>query len=193
MLDRIALHQTRLKTPGISLDPKGVALGAKGLSAPVGSLLAGNRSFIEKARKVRRAFGGAMRQAGIIAAPGLVALRTMIDRLAEDHENARMLAHSLALVPGLAIDLESVQTDIVNVDVAGLGIDAATFARYLDACGVRGLPGMGTMLRFVTYRGITRSDVERAATTIHGLVSEQPWKGEALTPSISGLTAGKAI
>jgi len=187
----VALHvDARVLTR--SVDSVSMCL-SKGLSAPVGSLLAGNRSFIEKARKVRRAFGGAMRQAGIIAAPGLVALRTMIDRLAEDHENARMLAHSLALVPGLAIDLESVQTDIVNVDVAGLGIDAATFARYLDARGVRGLPGMGTMLRFVTYRGITRSDVERAATTIHGLVSEQPWKGEALTPSISGLTAGKAI
>jgi threonine aldolase len=152
---------------------------SKGLSAPVGSLLAGPKPFIERARKVRRALGGAMRQAGIIAAPGLVALRTMIPRLAEDHEHARLLAASLASIPGLSIDLESVQTDIVNVDVKELCGDAATFARHLDARGVRGLPGIGTIIRFVTYRNITRADVERAATVIRDLVAVRPWEGQA--------------
>lgn len=120
-----------------------------------------------------------MRQAGIIAAPGLVALRTMIPRLAEDHENARLLATSLAAVPGLSINLESVQTDIVNVDIKDLCRDAATFAGHLDARGVRGLPGLGTIIRFVTYRNITRADVEHAAIVIRELVAERPWERQA--------------
>jgi threonine aldolase len=160
-----------------SVDSVSVCL-SKGLSAPVGSLLAGRRPFIERARKIRRAFGGAMRQAGIIAAPGLVALRTMIPRLAEDHEHARLLATTLARVPGLNINLESVQTDIVNVDVQDLCPDAATFTRHLDARGVRGLPGTGTVVRFVTYRNITRADVERAAIVISELAQERPWVQE---------------
>jgi len=100
--------------------------------------------------RVRRSLGGAMRQAGIIAAPGLVALRTMIPRLREDHENARYLAARLEAVPGLRVDLLTVQSNIVNVDVGGLGIDAATFAALLRERSVRGLPGMGTNVRFVT-------------------------------------------
>jgi threonine aldolase len=144
-------------------------------------LLAGSQSFVERARKVRRALGGTMRQAGIIAAPGLVALRTMVARLAEDHENARLLATSLASVPGLAINLEAVQTDIVNVDVEDLGIDAAVFARHLDSRGVRGLPGMGTIIRFVTYRGITRADVERAAIVIREMVAVRPWEKKVMS------------
>jgi threonine aldolase len=145
---------------------------SKGLSAPVGSLLAGGAAFIERARKVRRAFGGTMRQAGIIAAPGLVALRTMVNRLVEDHETARMLGTSLSSVPGLTVNLESVQTNIVNVDVAGLGVDAAAFAQQLDARGVRCLAGMGTIVRFVTYRGITRADVDQAADIVRRMVAE---------------------
>jgi threonine aldolase len=78
-------------------------------------------------------------------------------------------------VPGLTIDLESVQTDIVNVDVAKLGISAAAFAAHLDARGVRGLPGQGTIIRFVTYRGVTRRDVERAAVMIREVAEARPW------------------
>ncbi len=158
-----------------SVDSVSVCL-SKGLSAPVGSLLAGSLPFIERARKVRRMLGGAMRQAGVIAAPGLIALRTMVARLAEDHQNARLLAINLAAIPGLGIDLEAVHTDIVNVDVKGLGIDAVTFARHLDPRGVRGLPGMATTVRFVTYRGITRDDIEMASTVIRELVAQRPWK-----------------
>jgi threonine aldolase len=158
-----------------SVDSVSVCL-SKGLSAPVGSILAGTRPFIERAHKIRRMLGGAMRQAGVIAAPGLVALRTMVARLAEDHENARILATSLATVPGLGIDLQAVQTNIINVDVKGLRIDAATFARHLDPRGVRGLPGMGTIVRFVTYRGIARADVEHAAAVIRNMAAERPWE-----------------
>jgi|WetSurMetagenome_2_1015567.scaffolds.fasta_scaffold06191_6 threonine aldolase len=148
---------------------------SKGLSAPIGSLLSGSESFVERARKIRRALGGTLRQAGIIAAPGLVALRTMIGRLAEDHENARLLGTNLAAIKGLHVDLETVQTNIVNVDVAGLGIDAATFASNLDQREVRGLPGPGSVIRFVTYRGITRSEIEAAIDSVHGMVAQAPW------------------
>jgi threonine aldolase len=155
---------------------------SKGLSAPVGSLLAGTSAFIERANRVRRSLGGAMRQAGIIAAPGLVALRTMIPRLREDHANARYLAEAIATVPGLSVDLSAVQTNIVNVDVGGLGVDAATFAAGLRELGVRGLPGMGTSVRFVTYRGITRLDVEQAARRIGAAAASRPWAGQTRVP-----------
>jgi threonine aldolase len=148
---------------------------SKGLSAPVGSLVAGTNPFIERANRVRRSLGGAMRQAGIIAAPGLVALRTMIPRLREDHENASAFAERVAALDGVAVDLSTVQTNIVNVDVGGLGIDAAAFAAHLRERGVRGLPGMGTNVRFVTYRGITRADVNTAADAIAALVAARPW------------------
>ena len=149
---------------------------SKGLSAPVGSLLCGTKTFIGRARNVRRMFGGTMRQAGIVAAPGLVALRTMVSRLAEDHANASLFAHRVAAIPGLAIDLETVQSNIVNVDVKGLGIDAATFAKPLDARKVRGLPGMETQIRFVTYRGITTADIEQAVAVVQEVVAAKAWK-----------------
>ncbi len=153
---------------------------SKGLSAPVGSLLAGRKAFIDRARKVRRAFGGTMRQAGVIAAPGIVALKTMVARLAEDHQHARVLGERLAAVPGLRVDLETVQSNMVNADVRELGIDAATFARHLDALGVRGLPGLGTVVRFVTYRGISRGDVLKAAEAVEAVVAARPWEGAAV-------------
>jgi threonine aldolase len=149
---------------------------SKGLSAPVGSLLTGSREFIARARLVRRAMGGTLRQAGIIAAPGLVALRSCIGRLAEDHENARLFAEGVAGMAGLAVDLESVQSNIVNLEVSGLGIDAATFTSHLDPLGVRGLAGLGTTVRFVTYRGITQADIQMALSIIRGLVAGAPWE-----------------
>jgi len=148
---------------------------SKGLSAPIGSLLTGPRPFIDRARMVRRALGGTLRQAGVIAAQGLVALRTGITRLAEDHENARVLARGLADLDGLHVDLRSVQSNIVNLDVDGLGIDAKTFALHLDRTGVRGLPGLGSVVRFVTYRGIARGDIDGALEAVAETVSARPW------------------
>lgn len=148
---------------------------SKGLSAPIGSVLTGSKEFIARARMVRRAFGGTLRQAGIIAAPGLTALRTLIPRLAEDHANARIFAEGVAVMEGLKVDLESVQSNIVNLDVAGLEIDAATFASHLDPLGVRGLPGLGSLVRFVTYRGISREDIHHSLMTIGDLLGAQPW------------------
>ena len=148
---------------------------SKGLSAPIGSVLAGPREFIAKARMVRRAFGGTFRQAGIIAAPGLLALRFFVDRLAEDHANARMFAEGADAMEGLRVDLESVQSNIINLDVGGLGIDAGAFASHLDPLRVRGLPGMGNVVRFVTYRDITREDIHEALSVIGGMIDAQPW------------------
>jgi threonine aldolase len=150
---------------------------SKGLSAPIGSVLTGPRDFIARARMVRRAMGGTLRQAGVIAAPGLVAIRTLIERLAEDHANARVFAEGVAAMEGLNVDLDSVQSNIVNLDVAGLGTDAATFAAHLDPLGVRGLPGLGTVVRFVTYRGITREDIHRSLSLIAELLAARPWVG----------------
>jgi threonine aldolase len=148
---------------------------SKGLSAPIGSVLCGGKEFIARARQVRRMFGGAMRQAGVIAAPGLIGLRTGIGRLAEDHANARFLGEALVKVAGLSINLESVQTNMVRADVKALGIDAAAFAKHLAARGVRCLPDMGAGIRFVTYRGITRADIERAIPIIVETVASRPW------------------
>lgn len=149
---------------------------SKGLSAPVGSLLTGSGDFIARARMVRRALGGTLRQAGVIAAQGLVALRTGIARLSEDHENARIFAEAVAGVEGIFVDLESVQSNIVNLDVAGLGIDAAAFASHLDEQGVRGLPGLGNVVRFVTYRGITRDDIDEAIEAVRIVMAARPWE-----------------
>lgn len=151
---------------------------SKGLSAPIGSLLAGPQEFIDRARMVRRAYGGTLRQAGIIAAPGLFALRNMIPRLVEDHENARTFAEAVVELEGLFVDLDSVQSNIVNLEVGGLGIDAATFATHLDKKDVRGLPGLGSVVRFVTYRGISREDIKKALVAVGEVVAEQPWDSE---------------
>src|SRR3989337_900473 len=91
---------------------------SKGLSCPVGSLVVGSQEFVEKARKNRKLLGGGMRQAGIIAAPGIIALEKMIDRLEEDHINARRLASGIAKVEGIAVDLNRLQTNIVLFDIS---------------------------------------------------------------------------
>src|SRR5512144_1153404 len=101
----------------------------KGLGAPVGAVLAGSRAFIEEAWVFKQRFGGAMRQAGIIAAAGLYALEHHVDRLAEDHERARRLARGLAEVPGIAVDADRVETNIVIFDVRGTGLTGEEFGR----------------------------------------------------------------
>jgi threonine aldolase len=135
---------------------------SKGLAAPVGSLLAGDEAFIRRARRVRKLLGGGMRQAGVIAAAGIVALEEMIGRLAEDHANARLLAEGLATLPGIAIDLATVQTDIVIFRLADPAWSPATFTRALAERGLLiGEIGRG-YLRAVTHYGITSGDIEDA-------------------------------
>lgn len=130
---------------------------SKGLSAPVGSLLCGDQEFIARARRFRKMLGGGMRQAGVLAAAGIVALEQMVDRLAEDHRVARLLAEALAGLPGVALDLARVQTNMVRVTLTEH--EARPTADALRALGVWvGAPGH-RLLRLVTHRHITEADV----------------------------------
>ncbi|MDP3767134.1 MAG: low-specificity L-threonine aldolase [Dehalococcoidia bacterium] len=135
---------------------------SKGLSAPVGSLVCGSADFVARARRARKVLGGGMRQAGVIAAPGIVALETMIDRLAEDHDNARLLAEGLAQVPGVRIDPERVQTNIVVFEVA----DGVSFQSRLREQGVLTTAFGPTRVRMVTHYGITRADIDAALARV---------------------------
>lgn len=132
---------------------------SKGLSAPVGSVLVGSRDFIERARKCRKLVGGGMRQAGVIAAAGIVAVEKMVDRLREDHENARLLGEGLADIPGIGVDLETVQTNMVYFDVAGLGLDTRSFLKELAVYNVRASERPPTGVRMVTHRHISRENI----------------------------------
>lgn len=139
---------------------------SKGLSAPVGSLLAGTTDFIDRARRFRKMVGGGMRQAGVIAAAGLVALRTMIDRLAEDHANARRLAEGLVGIRGLSVDLGCVRTNMVLLQVGEHLGTAGEFAAAMKREGVLVLPAGVQTLRLVTHRHITAQGVDRAVAAI---------------------------
>lgn len=130
---------------------------SKGLAAPVGSLVCGSEKFIEKARKVRKILGGGMRKAGIIAAPGIYALEHMIDRLKEDHENARILAYELAKIDGIKIDLRTVQTNIVIFSLENMF--SKDFLRRIGERGVKASAISKKEIRMVTHYGITRKDI----------------------------------
>lgn len=149
---------------------------SKGLSAPVGSLLCGRAAFLEKARAVRKVLGGAMRQSGILAAAGLVALSTMVDRLKEDHKNARRLAAGIAKVPGIRVDLDAVQTNIVVFDPSALGHGSARdFCDGLKPAGVLASPrDIGPEVRMVTHRHVSRADVDAAIAAVEGLARPRP-------------------
>jgi threonine aldolase len=142
---------------------------SKGLGAPVGGVLAGSREDMERARRLKHLYGGAMRQAGIIAAAGVYALENNVERLAEDHANARFLAEGLASIPGIKIDPNDIETNIVFFDVTETGrtgqeINAATTER-----GVR-MGGRTDRIRAVTHLDVSRADIERALETIHDVI-----------------------
>jgi threonine aldolase len=136
----------------------------KGLGAPVGAVLAGSRDFIERARRFKHMFGGAMRQAGIIAAAGIYAFEHHVDRLAEDHANAKLLADGLATIPGVKLAHDSVDTNIVFIDVAASGLTAKAFDDGLQQHGVRmgAMNPNGTLVRAVTHLDVSRDDCEQA-------------------------------
>lgn len=142
---------------------------SKGLGAPVGSVLAGDAKLVARARRLRKLLGGGMRQAGVIAAAGVFALEQMVARLAEDHANARILAEGLARMPGISIDLDTVQTDIVIFTLAGKHWAPAQFTQALAERGVLlGEIGHGR-IRAVTHYGINSSDIEQALEVIGGV------------------------
>ncbi|HTC95101.1 MAG TPA: low-specificity L-threonine aldolase [Terriglobales bacterium] len=133
---------------------------SKGLGAPVGSLLVGSRNFIEQARVYRKSLGGGMRQAGVLAAAGIIALEKGPQRLREDHENARFLAEGLAGIRGVAITPAKVRTNIVVFDISGTGMSAEQMARELAAKNILA-SGIGPQ----AIRLVTHTDVDRAACT----------------------------
>ena len=139
---------------------------SKGLCAPVGSILAGDSAWIKRAWKNRKMLGGGLRQAGVLAAAGIVALKEMTLRLAEDHANARLLAEGFARIPGLAVDMQRVQTNMVMVDVAGLGVTGQQFSDALLERGVKANPMRPTVLRFVTHNDVSREDCLKAVEIV---------------------------
>ncbi len=153
---------------------------SKGLAAPVGSLLCGSRDFVDRARKYRKMVGGGMRQVGVIAAAGLVALDTMIDRLAEDHEHARRLANGLANIPGLIVQPEQCPTNIVMVRLPGP--TAGELQARLTEASVLVTQPDPDRLRFVTHYGITADDIDRAIAIVAEAVNGAVAGAESAAP-----------
>ena len=144
---------------------------SKGLSAPIGSVLTGSKAFIKEARHFRKMLGGGMRQCGIIAAAGIVALTKMTDRLAEDHANAKTLAIGLNELPGIKVDMGTVQSNIVRTDIEGTGMEAAEFTARLKEFGVLSGAQGKHIVRFVLHRHISEKDVQTALGCINKALS----------------------
>jgi threonine aldolase len=175
-------HSLKLYMDGARLFNAAVALGvdvkefakhvdnlmfslSKGLCCPVGSVIVGSQEFVEKARRNRKLLGGGMRQAGIIAAPGIVALEKMVERLREDHENAKHIAEKLSQMKGVKIKLDNVQTNIVTFELEPQICDKV-FLLKLREKGVLALAQSKNKIRFVTHYGIRREHVEASVAAI---------------------------
>lgn len=139
---------------------------SKGLAAPVGSMLVGSRNFIDQARSVRKALGGGMRQAGVLAAAGLIALEQMPKRLHEDHANAKFLAEALTDIRRIKVRPEKVKTNIVVLDVSGMGLTSVEVLRRFRLHHLLGSVVNDSAIRLLTHKDVTRHDCERAAAII---------------------------
>ncbi|MCX7995126.1 MAG: low-specificity L-threonine aldolase [candidate division WOR-3 bacterium] len=139
---------------------------SKGLSAPVGSVVCGTAEFIKEARRYRKMLGGGMRQAGIIAAAGIVALEDMIPRIKEDHDNARLLAEGISQIPELCIDLDKVKTNIVYFDLATDKISSEELLKRMNEKGIKFLSTGPNRFRMVTHYGITQEDIRITVETL---------------------------
>ena len=177
-------HGLRLHIDGARIFNAAIALGApvsdlardadsvtfclsKGLSAPVGSVLCGSKEFIAEALRARKVVGGAMRQAGVLAAAGIVALDTMVDRLAEDHANAKRLAEGLADTPGFAVDVDRIRTNMVYFDLApDVRIDAPEVERRLAGRRVLLFAVGKRRFRAVTHAWVTQVEIDQALLTL---------------------------
>jgi len=142
---------------------------SKGLGAPVGSMILGSKIFIEKARRTRKLFGGGMRQVGLLAAAGLYAVENNIQRLAEDHDNARLLAEGLNKIESFEIDMNRVQTNIVITDISKSGKNSAEIAAIMQPAGVLAVPFGPTRIRFVTHLDVNREECLKAVEIVAGL------------------------
>jgi threonine aldolase len=144
---------------------------SKGLAAPVGSVVCGTNDFISEARRARKVLGGGMRQAGVLAAAGIVAVTEMVDRIAEDHANARRLAEGLARIDGLSVDPESVKTNIVYFEITGSEKTAQVIAEQLSSYGVRVLAVGLNRMRAVTHYQVTEVDIDYALGVFRKVLS----------------------
>jgi threonine aldolase len=144
---------------------------SKGLSAPVGSLLVGPKDFIAFARRIRKALGGGMRQVGVLAAPGIVALTEMADRLKEDHARAKKLALNIAGLPGIRLNPEHVQTNIIILGFERPPFSVTDFLAELKNLGVLALAAPGGGIRLVTHKDVGDEDVERASSAFRQILA----------------------
>jgi threonine aldolase len=145
---------------------------SKGLGAPVGSMVVGTRAFIEKGRVYRKMFGGGMRQAGVIAAAGLIALEKSPGRLHIDHENARRLAEGIAQIRGLRIDAAKVRSNIVIFDCSGIGKTAVELCEMLHRRKIWAQDTAQYSVRLVTHVDVNREGIERALVVLADVAAE---------------------
>lgn len=144
---------------------------SKGLACPIGSIIAGSQEFIEQALRVRKLLGGGLRQAGIIAAPGIVALDKMISRLADDHKNAKILAKGLSKINGFKVS--EGPTNILFVDISALGISGKQFQEHVAKHGIIVSSRWDTTFRLVTHYGIEKEDIEYVIQTFTNLFDKK--------------------
>jgi len=163
----VALH-TNVKELAGFCDSVDVCL-TKGLAAPIGSMLMGSKDFIEEARRVKQRLGGGMRQAGVIAAPGIIALTKMVTRLHEDHENAERLRTGLEAL-GIKVDREGILTNIVNLDVSPVGLEAPSFSEKLSQFNIKVKVCSKTNLRMVTHNDIKPEDIDLVLGKIETII-----------------------
>ncbi|MBI4531937.1 MAG: DegT/DnrJ/EryC1/StrS family aminotransferase [Candidatus Latescibacteria bacterium] len=188
-VDLVRRHHLKLHLDGARIFNAAVALGvdvqeltegadsvtfclSKGLCAPVGSVLVSDRETIRRARHLRNLMGGQMRQVGVLAAAGIVALERMIPRLADDHAKAKRLAAGLSTIPGIRLTPERVETNLVIFDVSGLGVSAAEFAKRLAEEGVLGVAFSKDEIRYAVYRDVTEEDIEPAVEITQRVAGE---------------------
>lgn len=158
---------------------------SKGLGAPVGSMVVGTREAIERGRLYRKRLGGGMRQVGVLAAAGLIALEQMPARLGEDHANAKMIANRLATLPGIDLDAERVETNIVIADVSGTDLTAAAFAAQCKAKGLLVSTPNPTSIRIVTHRDASKEACERAIQVLEEVVLDKGAEKKAAVPALT--------
>lgn len=144
---------------------------SKGLSAPVGSMLTGPKDFINYARRVRKILGGGMRQVGVLAAAGIVALTEMVDRLKEDHKRAKKLASAIAQIPGIVLNPDHIQTNIIIFGFKHPQLSISDFLIELKKRDVLALATRGG-IRFVTHKDIDDSDIEKAIAAFHDILNK---------------------
>ena len=144
---------------------------SKGLSAPAGSLLCGSENFIYRARRNRKALGGGMRQAGILAAAGIVALEKMTERIVEDHQNAKALAYGISGINGISIDLEKIKTNIIYFSLDHSKIESSLFIKKMAEKNIHFFELSSSWYRLVTHRGISKDDVRNVVEVFDQILS----------------------